>query len=73
MGKTKYLCDCLKVTTRQVAAAVRCGKACSIADVTTCTGAGGGCTACHPAIRELLERERARRASVAANPALHAG
>lgn len=73
MGKSKYLCDCLKVTTRQIAAAISCGKACSVADVTACTGAGGGCNACHPVIREMVERERARRAQAAVNPALNAG
>ena len=73
MGTKTYVCECLKVTTRQVAAAIRCGKVCSVGEIASCTGAGSGCNACHPVLREMLERERARRTNAAVNPALNAG
>jgi bacterioferritin-associated ferredoxin len=49
----------LKVSERTICAAIRDGKACSVRQIEACTEAGGGCTACHPALEKLLEREAA--------------
>ena len=57
MKHDRIVCECLKVSERKICAAVRDGKACSIRQISACTGAGSGCTACHPALEELLERE----------------
>jgi bacterioferritin-associated ferredoxin len=53
--RPRFVCECLKVTREQVLAAVRTGAR-TLIELRTRTGAGGGCTACHPALRELIER-----------------
>ena len=63
MKRDRILCECLKVSERQVCSVIRDGKACSIRQVSACTGAGSGCTACHPAIEALLEKEAPRTAA----------
>lgn len=57
MKRDRIVCECLKVTEKQVAACVRDGRACSLRQIAACTGAGGGCTACHPQLEKILERE----------------
>jgi len=59
MKRDRIICGCLKVSERQVCAAIRDGKACSVRQISACTEAGSGCTACHPALEALLERESA--------------
>jgi NAD(P)H-nitrite reductase large subunit len=55
-GRRKVLCHCLQVAEQEVVEAiVRCGLR-SVGDVRCETGAGEGCTACHQAIREHLQR-----------------
>ena len=57
MKRDRIVCECLKVGERQICAAIREGKACSVRQIAACTGAGSGCTACHPALEALLQRE----------------
>jgi NAD(P)H-nitrite reductase large subunit len=59
MKRDRIVCECLNVSERQICAAIRGGKACSLRQIAACTEAGSGCTACHPALEALLEREAA--------------
>lgn len=59
----KVVCDCLGVTEAKLVVAIRTGGLCTVKQVTACTDAGGGCTVCHPVIREYLEREARAQAS----------
>lgn len=52
----KILCECLGVTEARVAAVVKAGRACTVNEVMACTEAGTGCTACHQAIQDVVER-----------------
>lgn len=56
------LCRCLQVTESAVVDAIAVSSLSSVKEICCETGAGGGCTACHPRLRELLSqrRERAR-------------
>jgi len=63
MKRDRIVCECLKVSERQVLSCVRDGKACSLRQIAACTGAGSGCTACHPALEALLEREAPKAAA----------
>ncbi len=58
----KVVCECLGITEGEVVAAIRAEGLTTVKQVTACTDAGGGCTACHPAIRALLERRAKERA-----------
>ena len=60
MKRDKIVCECLKVSERQIVNCVRDGRACSVRQIGACTGAGTGCTACHPALEALLEKEAPR-------------
>jgi bacterioferritin-associated ferredoxin len=51
------VCACLQVTRPEVMAEIRKGRARSLADLKERLGAGDGCTACHPDLCALLERE----------------
>lgn len=65
----KILCECLGIGEAEVCAAIRTEELRTVKQVTACTDAGGGCTACHPAIRALLERRaRQRAAAYSASP-----
>lgn len=57
MKRDRIVCECLKVSERRICAAIRDGKACTVREIAACTGAGEGCTACHPALEALLQRE----------------
>jgi NifU-like protein len=52
--KKKVVCACLHVTEDEVLEAIRVRKLGTVQDVTRYTEAGGGCTACHPVIRQYL-------------------
>lgn len=52
----KIVCECLGITEGEVSAAIQAEELTTVKQVTACTDAGGGCTACHPAIRAMLER-----------------
>jgi NAD(P)H-nitrite reductase large subunit len=58
----KIVCECLGVTEDRLVGAIRAEGLETLKQVVACTDAGGGCTVCHPAIREYLARERARTA-----------
>lgn len=68
MKHDRIVCECLKVTQKQVVSCIREGKACSLRQIQACTGAGGGCTACHPALEALLEKEAAKNAAYLPSP-----
>lgn len=55
--KTKIICGCLGVTEAEIVAAVDEHDLCSVKQVGACTGAGTGCTACHPVIHDYLVRQ----------------
>lgn len=63
MKRDRIVCECLKVGEKQIVACIRDGKACSLRQIAACTGAGGGCTACHPALEALLEQEAPKSAA----------
>lgn len=70
MKKGKIVCECLGVTEAEVVSAIRERGLTTVRQVTACTDAGGGCNACHPAIRAYLAREaRAAVPAAAAPPA----
>ena len=48
------LCHCLHVSTQEVEQVIESGHASNLAEVKQEIGAGGGCSACHCAIRDLL-------------------
>jgi bacterioferritin-associated ferredoxin len=52
------VCRCLAVTEAQVREMVASGLVRSIRDFIELSGAGGGCTCCHPRLQRLLD-ERA--------------
>lgn len=52
----RFVCHCLQVTEAQVMAAIAATNVTTLADVRRETGAGDGCTACHPRLRRCLER-----------------
>ncbi|MBI4345827.1 MAG: (2Fe-2S)-binding protein [Elusimicrobia bacterium] len=52
--KKKLVCECLHVTEEDLMESVRDRKLRTVDDVTRYTEAGGGCTACHPLIRQYL-------------------
>ena len=54
MKRDRIVCECLKVSERRIVECVRDGRACSIRQIGACTGAGTGCTACHPALEAIL-------------------
>ena len=56
-AKSKVVCECLGVTEGQLNALLRSGRAATPAELAECTDAGNGCTACHPALRALCERQ----------------
>ena len=60
MKRDRIVCECLKVSERRIVDCVRNGGACSLRQIGACTGAGTGCTACHPAIEALLQKEAPR-------------
>lgn len=53
----KPACECLGISEAEIVAAIREKALRTVRQVTACTEAGGGCTACHPVIREYLARE----------------
>jgi NAD(P)H-nitrite reductase large subunit len=61
-GSETVLCRCLQVTESTVVDAIAVGSLSTVKEICCETGAGGGCTACHARLRELLSqrRERAR-------------
>ena len=57
-GTETIVCHCLQVSESAVADAIAvCGLA-SVREVCRETGAGGGCTACHARLKEMLQHTR---------------
>ena len=56
--KPKIVCECLKVTEAEILKAIRTRAIKTVGDIIDFTSAGEGCNACHPLLREYLERER---------------
>ena len=57
-GPDTVVCRCLNVTVAEIntaASLVECPTACRVMEL---TGAGGGCTACHRHIRQMLGHNR---------------
>ncbi len=48
-----YVCCCVGVTDKTIRTAIREG-ACSVEEVTRCSGAGSRCGACKPEIQSLI-------------------
>jgi NifU-like protein len=51
----RTICHCLQIRECEIRTAVECGDVQSVRDVMNTTTAGTGCTACHCAIRQILE------------------
>ena len=60
--KSKIVCECLKVTEAEILKAIRTREIRGVRDITHYTSAGEGCNACHPLLKEYLERERLKSA-----------
>lgn len=54
--KPKVVCECLKVTEHSLLKAIDAKKIKTVKDIIDYTQAGDGCTACHPLLKEYLER-----------------
>ncbi|NLI33774.1 MAG: Fe-S cluster assembly protein NifU [Deltaproteobacteria bacterium] len=54
------ICECFGVTDLEIERAVVENNLATVEDVTNYTKAGGGCSSCHEAIREIIDRMRAR-------------
>lgn len=52
------VCECLRVRESQILLALKSGRVKRLNRLTRLTGAGDGCTACHPMLREYLSRRR---------------
>lgn len=50
------VCRCLRVTESVLVEALSAEEVCDLKDVRRRTGAGSGCMACHPRIKECLAR-----------------
>ncbi len=57
------VCHCLRVTKSQVEDAIAVGSCSLVKDVMNLTNAGGGCTACHRKIRDLLAQSSVAQAN----------
>jgi NAD(P)H-nitrite reductase large subunit len=52
------VCDCLRVTEADILDAIKHEEIRDVKDIISYTQAGDGCTACHPLLREYLERSK---------------
>ena len=57
--KPKIICHCLHVDEEEILDAFAKRRIKSLKDIIRFTSAGDGCTACHPALLEYLERRHA--------------
>lgn len=60
--KPRIVCECLKVTEAEILKAVREREIRTVGDIIEYTSAGEGCNACHPLLKDYLERERQKAA-----------
>lgn len=56
--KSPIVCECLRVSEDALLKAISTKKIKSVADIINYTQAGDGCTACHPLLKEYLEKAR---------------
>jgi NifU-like protein len=56
--RVRLVCRCLGVASPRIYAAARAQGLASVAEVTKCVRAGGGCGMCHPEIEEILAEVR---------------
>jgi NifU-like protein len=59
----RALCRCLGVTREEVVCSIRALNLQTVQEVRDATGAGGGCTCCHQALRKCLEQHAAAMAT----------
>ncbi|MBI5631369.1 MAG: (2Fe-2S)-binding protein [Elusimicrobia bacterium] len=59
-SKSKIVCACLNVNEAQILEAIHARRIKTVKDIIAYTSAGEGCTACHPILKEYLERELPR-------------
>ncbi|MCA9114878.1 MAG: (2Fe-2S)-binding protein [Planctomycetaceae bacterium] len=65
---SRTVCHCIRVTEAEIENAITDGMAQSVRCVMNQTGAGTGCTACHPAIRRYLANQCPSPSSSASAP-----
>ena len=53
------ICRCFSVSEQKIERAIRDNNLASVEDITHFTKAGGGCTSCHPDLKQILQRVRA--------------
>jgi bacterioferritin-associated ferredoxin len=61
----RLVCRCLQVTEDMLVDTITALELRTVKEVRRHTGAGEGCSCCHPEIGELLERHRVMRAACA--------
>jgi NifU-like protein len=54
----KIICECFRVTDKEIERAVRENNLSTVEDVTNYTKAGGGCGNCHDAIQQIIDQVR---------------
>jgi bacterioferritin-associated ferredoxin len=59
----RVVCRCLQVTEDDVVAAITTLELRTVKEVRQATGAGDGCTACHHALRQLIEQRATQSSS----------
>lgn len=52
----RYVCRCLRVTEEALIEALRLYPVETVQELRRITGAGDGCTCCHPRLRQFIER-----------------
>ena len=55
---TEVVCHCLSVTETQIVEAITTCEIVDVKELSQCTGAGQGCTACHRLLRSYISRHR---------------
>lgn len=54
----EIVCHCMNITASDIRGAVQTGRHGSMREVSRCTGAGAGCTACRGRIRRMIAETR---------------
>ena len=55
-AKSPIVCECLGVSEDQILKAIETKKIQTVKDIIKYTQAGEGCTACHPMLKDYLDR-----------------
>ena len=56
-GTPRLVCRCRGVSSLRIAASIARERLATVDEVISCTGAGTGCSSCHPEIAEIVARE----------------